>query len=58
VLDYIDVELYTEHGGEDEKSAGYTPGARNDRDEFSGLEPEENDRRNSGAHGAAHGRKD
>jgi len=54
----IDVELHTEHGGKNEKSVGYTPGARNDRNEFPGLEPKENYRRNSDADDTAHGRED
>lgn len=55
---YIDVELHTEHGGKDEKSVGYTPGTWHDRNEFSRLEPKENDRRDSGADGTPHGRED
>lgn len=50
---FSDAQLYTEHGGENEKGAGHTAGTRADRHEFPGLEPEEIDGRGAGADGEA-----
>lgn len=54
---YIDVELYTKHGGKNKKGVGYTSGAGHDWDKFSGLEQKEIDWRNFGADSTSYGRK-
>lgn len=50
---FSDAQLYTEHGGENEKGVGHTARTRADRREFPGLEPEEVDGRGAGADGEA-----